>query len=157
MVICSGFRLSAGSTLGVTFALRVKSLVCPNDISQNKYQCAVAQDLNTNRSKTNLTEWGYREGGLFRNTPQKTSEIKRRTLKLRVLISEQSTLDKASSCLLFTVLFTIISLISSTILKLKNGLILFLGKIMSKHTYENYNIARGRIGYRGRNHISDCR
>ena len=35
------------------------------------------------------------------------------------------------SCLLFTVLFTIISIISSMILKLHMGLVLFLDKIRS--------------------------
>ena len=97
------------------------------------------------------------------------------------------------SCLLFTVLFTIISIISSTILKLHMELGFFffikirshefiggypfllllvcryveaepLGtktNVFSKYTgiqnKENYNIARGHMGYRWMNVISDCR
>ena len=96
------------------------------------------------------------------------------------------------SCLLFTVMYTIISIISSTILKLHLGLVRFLDKICSHefiggypffyfhcagmlkqyhweqramcsakksstHSKENNNIARGHMGYRWRNVISDCR
>ena len=55
----------------------------------------------------------------------------KKTLKLTddTLIFIQSAQDKVFSCLLFTVLFTIISIISSTILKLHIGLVLFLDKI----------------------------
>ena len=51
--------------------------------------------------------------------------------ELIVLISIQSTQDKIFSCLLTTVLFTIISIIMSTILKLHVGLLgfFFLGII----------------------------
>ena len=42
------------------------------------------------------------------------------------------------SCLLFTVLFTIISIISSMILKLHMGLVLFLGKICSCEFIRGY-------------------
>ena len=48
-----------------------------------------------------------------------------------VLIFIQSAQDKVFSCLLFTVLYTIISIISSTILKLHMGLVLVLDKICS--------------------------
>ena len=42
------------------------------------------------------------------------------------------------SCLLFTVLFTIISIISSTILKLHMGLVLVLDKICSREFIRGY-------------------
>ena len=42
------------------------------------------------------------------------------------------------SCLLFNVLFTIISIISSTILKLHMGLVLFLDKICSRAFIRGY-------------------
>ena len=42
------------------------------------------------------------------------------------------------SCLLFTVLFTIISIVSFTILKLHMGLVLFLGKICWHEYIEGY-------------------
>ena len=95
------------------------------------------------------------------------------------------------SCSLFTVMYTIISIISSTILKLHMGLVFFLDKICSHefiggysffyfhsayveakplgtktnvfsknsstHSKENDNIARGHMGYRWRNVISNCR
>ena len=43
------------------------------------------------------------------------------------------------SCLLFTVLFTIISIISSTILKLHMGLVLFLDQIWSHKFIGGYS------------------
>ena len=65
------------------------------------------------------------EGGgggvaVFLNMPKRL-KLADGPLKLRVLIFIQSGQDKVFSCLLFTVLFTIISIISSTILKLRMG------------------------------------
>ena len=113
---------------------------------------------------------------------------------LRVLIFIQNAKDKMFSCSLFTVMYTIICIISSTILKLHMGLVFFLNKICShEFTFiggypffyfycvgllkQNHweqrpmcsaktqvliarrinSIARGHMGYRGRNVISDCR
>ena len=42
------------------------------------------------------------------------------------------------SCVLFTVMYTIVSIISSTILKLHMGLVLFLDKICSHEFIEGY-------------------
>ena len=96
------------------------------------------------------------------------------------------------SCSLFTVMYTIIYIFSSTILKLHMGLVFFLNKICSHEFIGGYpffyfycasllernhweqrpmcsaktqvhiarrinSIARGHMGYRGRNVISDCR
>ena len=66
------------------------------------------------------------------------TEINRRSLKLRVLIPIYSAQDKVFSCLLFTVLFTIISIISSTILKSQMGLVPFLDMICSHEFIGRY-------------------
>ena len=50
----------------------------------------------------------------------------------------QSAQNNVFSCLLFTVLFTIISIISVTILKLHMGLVLFLDKISSREFIRGY-------------------
>ena len=50
----------------------------------------------------------------------------------------QNAQNKVFSCLLFTVLFTIISIINSTILKLHIGLVLFLDKICSHEFVRGY-------------------
>ena len=63
--------------------------------------------------------------------PKRTLKLTDDPLQLRVLIFIQSAQDKVFSCLLFTVLFTIISIISSTILKWHMVLVLFLDKIRS--------------------------
>ena len=57
---------------------------------------------------------------------------------LRVVIFIQSAQDKVFSCLLFTVMYTIISIISSTILTLHMGLVLFLDKICSHEFIGGY-------------------
>ena len=93
--------------------------------------CTFIWKLNTSRSKTILTEWGYMEGAVFLHMPQKDTDINWWSFKLRVLMFIQSAQDKVFSCSLFTVLYAIISIISSTILKLHVGLVLFLDKICS--------------------------
>ena len=72
--------------------------------------------------------------------PKKDTEINRRPLKQRGLIFIQSAQNNVFSCLLFTVLFTIISIISVTILKLHMGLVLFLNKICSHELIRGYPI-----------------
>ena len=62
---------------------------------------------------------------------RKDTKNTQQTLKQRVLISIQSIKDKVFNCLLFTVLFTIISIMSSMILKLHMGLVIFLDMICS--------------------------
>ena len=62
---------------------------------------------------------------------QKDTKSNLRALKLWVFISIQSTQDKGFSCLLFTVLLIIISIMSSMILNLHIGLVIFLDTICS--------------------------
>ena len=109
---------------------------------------------------------------------EKDTEISRRTLKLRVLITIQTSQDKPFSCLFLTVLFIIISLMSAMILKMYTRLVIFLNffllcryveaessgtstNVFSKHlstqNKEIFNITRGHTGYRWRYVISDCR
>ena len=70
--------------------------------------------------------------------PKKTLKLTDDPLKLRGLIFIQSAQNNWFSCLLFTVLFTIISIISVTILKLHMGLVLFLDKICSREFIRGY-------------------
>ena len=67
----------------------------------------------------------------------------KKTLKLtddplRGLIFRQSAQNNVFSCLLFTVLFTIISIVSVTILKWHMGLVLFLDKICWREFIRGY-------------------
>ena len=78
MVICSWICLSVWSTLEDTLAVMAKTWVCLNEISQNKHAVlcrTFTQKLNTSRSKSALTELGYRKGGVFRNTSKKTLKL----------------------------------------------------------------------------------
>ena len=70
--------------------------------------------------------------------PKKTLTLTDDPLKLRGLIFIQSAQNNGFSCLFFTVLFTIIYIISVTILKLHMGLVLFLDKIYSREFIRGY-------------------
>ena len=78
------------------------------------------------RNKTIRTEYGCSEGSVFLNTPQKTLKLTEKHL-----VSIESTQDKLFSSLLFNVLFTIIPIMSSMILKLHMRLVIFVDMFFS--------------------------
>ena len=83
-------------------------------------------------------EWRCRAGVVFLSIPQQDTEINWRPLTLRALVFIQSAQDKVCDCLVFSVLYTVICIISSTILKLHMGLVLFLDKICPHEFIEGY-------------------
>ena len=90
------------------------------------------------QKQDNSHEMRVQSGSSIPEHATKETEISWRSLKLRILIIIQSAQDKAFCCLLLTVVHTIISIISSTILKLHMGLALFLHKIGSHEFIGGY-------------------